>query len=61
VTKQLDTIGWYIATMHQMLGHHKAAAALGQPPYNPESCILCLYERGKASREDVIEQLGVQR
>lgn len=54
----LDTIGWFIATMHQMLGHDKAAAALGQPPYNKNTCVLCLYERGEATKQEVVDRIG---
>jgi hypothetical protein len=54
----MDTIGWLIATMHQMLGHDKAAAFLGQAPYNRATCILCLYESGKATKAEVIAQIG---
>lgn len=57
--KQMDSVGVYIAQLHQMLGHDKAAQVIGQPPYNPNTCILCLYERGEATRDDVIERLGV--
>lgn len=55
----MDIIGWYIATLHQLLGHDKAAAMLGQPPYNKATCILCLYERGKATKQQVIAAIGV--
>ena len=40
----MDPIGWFIATLHQLLGHDKAAAYLGQPPGNRDDCILCAYE-----------------
>ena len=55
----LDTIGYYIIQFHQLLGHDKAAAFLGQPPYNRNMCILCLYDKGEATKEQVIERLGV--
>lgn len=55
----MDTIGWFIATLHQLLGHDKAAAVMGQPPYNKNTCILCLYESGKATKAQVIERIGV--
>jgi hypothetical protein len=54
----MDTIGWFIATLHQMLGHTAAARFLGQPVGDQTACILCRYENGHASREDVIERLG---
>jgi hypothetical protein len=59
MSKRLDTFGWFIAIIHQALGHDKAAATLGQPPYNPNTCVLCLYERGEATRDDVIDRIGV--
>ena len=61
MSKGLDAIGWYIATLHQVLGHAKAAAVLGQPPYNPDTCVLCLHDRNQATRADVINALGVER
>jgi hypothetical protein len=42
----MDAIGWYIATMHQLLGHDQAAAALGVPPGDRSVCVLCAYEAG---------------
>jgi hypothetical protein len=57
--KHMDTIGWYIATLHQTLGHTTAARYLGQPVGDRTTCILCRYEKGQATREDVIERLGV--
>ncbi len=58
----LDTIGWYIATTHQLLGHVKAAAALGVPPGDARACLLCQYEQDptEARREAVIAALGAQ-
>jgi len=56
----MDAIGWYMATLHQLLGHDKAAQVLGQPPYNAEMCVLCLFERGKATREEVINRIGTK-
>lgn len=58
--KHLDTIGWYIANLHQLLGHDRAAAAIGCPAGVKELCILCAYERGEATRQDVINQIGVE-
>lgn len=60
MNKNLDTVGWYIATLHQLLGHNTTATYLGQAPYNPRTCVLCLYERGEVPRQDVIDRLGVQ-
>lgn len=55
----MDTIGWFIATLHQTLGHDKAAAAIGVAPYNKNTCILCLFERGEATKDEVIAAIGV--
>jgi hypothetical protein len=57
----MDQIGWFIATLHQLLGHDKAAVFLGQPPYNKNTCVLCLYERGDATKQDVVDQIGTRR
>jgi hypothetical protein len=61
--KGLDTIGWYIVTLHQLLGHRKAAAALSQEtqPGEEADCIVCMYEQGRATQEDVMERIGVAR
>lgn len=40
----LDTIGWFIATSHQLLGHDKAAAMLGVPPGDKRDCLICAWE-----------------
>ena len=42
MTKQMDTIGWYLATLHQILGHRVAANYLGMPVEEGEqaNCIL---------------------
>jgi hypothetical protein len=60
VTKRLDTIGWFIATLHQMLGHVVTARFLGQPVGDRGECILCRYDSGQVTRDEVIEQLGVE-
>ena len=41
----MDTIGWYVATMHSLLGHDKTAAFIGQPPGDKDTCLICQYER----------------
>jgi hypothetical protein len=41
----LDKLGWFIATTHQLLGHDKTAALIGQPPGSHGDCALCKYER----------------
>jgi hypothetical protein len=60
LTKQLDTVGWFIVTLHQFLGHRAAAEFLGEPQGDVRQCILCRYEALKATREDVIDRLGVE-
>lgn len=60
MSKQLDTVGWYIVTLHQLLGHRAAAAVLGEPQGDVRQCVLCRYEALKATREDVIDRLGVE-
>jgi hypothetical protein len=51
----MDAIGWYIATLHQLLGHDKAAAVLDVPPGDKTACVICRYERNptQANRERV--------
>lgn len=60
MSKQLDTVGWYIATLHQLLGHRATEAFLGEPQGDVRQCILCRYEAHKVTREDVIDRLGVE-
>jgi hypothetical protein len=58
----MDRIGWYIATLHSMLGHAKTAQFIGQPeePGDRELCIICAYERQPtpARRQAVIDAIG---
>jgi hypothetical protein len=54
----MDTVGWYICTLHQMLGHRTAARILGEPVGDMAQCVLCRYEKGEATREDVERQVG---
>jgi hypothetical protein len=62
----MDTIGWFIATLHQMHGHDKAAAVLGMPIAPPgktrEDCLICQHEKNptEATRQAVIDALGPQ-
>lgn len=60
MSKQLDTVGWFIATLHQTLGHHTAERFLGEPARDRADCILCRYDAGTATREDVVERIGVE-
>lgn len=40
----MDTLGWFIATTHQLLGHDKTAHVLGEPPGDKTACLICRYE-----------------
>jgi hypothetical protein len=40
----MDAIGWFIATLHQVLGHAKAAAVIGSPPGDSSQCVICAFE-----------------
>ena len=57
----MDPFGWFIATTHQMLGHDKTAAFIGQPPGSKNDCLLCQYEANPddAGRQAVIGALAV--
>lgn len=57
--KRLDTVGWFIVNLHQMLGHRSAARYLGQQIGDMNACILCQYDRCEVTRDQVIEQIGV--
>lgn len=56
----MDPIGWFIATTHQLLGHDKAAAVMGQPPGDKGKCLLCQYEADPTGerRQAVIAAIG---
>ena len=41
----LDTIGWFIATLHSQLGHDKAAAVIGASVGDKSACVICQYEQ----------------
>jgi len=59
-TEGFDAIAWFIATTHQLLGHDKTAAVLGQDPGNKADCLICLYEREPtaANKQAVIDALS---
>jgi hypothetical protein len=40
----MDAIGWYMAVMHQVLGHDKAAQVFGVPAGDKTACLICRYE-----------------
>jgi hypothetical protein len=41
----MDTIGWYIATMHSILGHDTTARVIGAAPGDRADCVICQYDR----------------
>lgn len=43
--KGLDVLGWAIAELHGLIGHDKAAIALGQQPGDKTLCVICTFER----------------
>jgi hypothetical protein len=59
----MDRIGWYIATLHSLVGHDTAARYLGQPAGDRSECIICRYEQHPTpeSRQAVIEAIGTAR
>lgn len=58
----MDPVGWYIVTMHQMLGHDVAAAAMGVPAGDKSQCVICDYEKTPTTenRKAVIAALRKQ-
>lgn len=40
----MDMISWYIATLHSLLGHDKAAIVLGVESGDSAACVLCIWE-----------------
>jgi hypothetical protein len=59
----MDTIGWFIATTHQLLGHDKAAVVLGVPAGDPADCLICQFEDDPSGerRQAVIDAIGTSR
>lgn len=47
----MDTIGWFITTLHEMIGHDKTAAVIGQPPGDKSACVICRYERTRSESD----------
>jgi hypothetical protein len=41
----MDSIGWFIGTLHQLIGHDAAAAMIGASSGDKHDCLLCQYER----------------
>lgn len=56
----MDQIGWFIATIHQMLGHDTGAAWMGVPAGDRAACVLCQYEADPSAerRQAVIDAIG---
>lgn len=57
----MDPIGWFLVTLHGLLGHDKAAAFIGQPAGDRDACVICAYERQPTAeaRQAVIRAIGV--
>lgn len=55
----MDTIAWFIATLHSIIGHDKTARVIGQSAGDKDVCILCCYERNpsQAARDKVLKAL----
>lgn len=53
---ELDVIDHFVIVLHNVLGHVKAAAFLGEPAGDRAQCILCRYNRGEVAYEDVVKQ-----
>jgi hypothetical protein len=41
----VDPIGWFIGTLHQLIGHDAAAAVIEAAPGDKTDCLMCQYER----------------
>jgi len=41
----MDPIGWFIGTLHQLIGHDTTAAIIGASSGDKSACLLCQYER----------------
>lgn len=56
----MDIFGWFVANVHQMLGHDTAAAFIGQPSGSKNDCLLCQYDRAPtdANRVAVVSALS---
>ena len=56
----MDVFGWYVVTLHQLLGHDKSAAFTGLPAGSRAECLVCAFEREPTDerRQAVIEALG---
>lgn len=58
----MDAVDKFIVDIHNLLGHDKAAAFLGQPAGDKETCLLCRYERGPTEeRRQAVEDAFARR
>lgn len=53
----MDTIGWFIATLHNLVGHDMTAAMIGAPIGNKAACLICQYE---AAPDDLKRQAVIR-
>jgi hypothetical protein len=56
----MDPIAIFIARLHNLLGHDKAAAVLGGPVGDKRACVLCWYERNPTIERQrvVVSRIG---
>lgn len=56
----MDPVGRLIASLHNVLGHDKAAAYLGVPAGDKRDCLICAYEAcpDDLARQRVIRALA---
>lgn len=59
--KALDPLGWFIVTIHRILGYDKAAAFIGADPGDRVDCLACAHGRDPSpdSRRAATDALGV--
>ena len=57
----MDPIGVFIATLHQTIGHDKAAAFIGVPAGDKAACLLCQYEKAPGQPERVAVEQAIGR
>jgi hypothetical protein len=57
----MDTIGWFIATTHQLLGHDKTANMIGQPVFSGDhdNCPMCIYEKNPTDENKFYVELAI--
>lgn len=58
----MDSIGWFIATLHELIGHDKTAMVIGMPIGDKRLCVLCQYEQNPndITRRKVINALKAE-